>query len=323
MKFFYLALLLLVNCSPNNKTHKPVSVVDVVPAGGVSSGTSFVDVQPVFQKLCSGCHPSRQKPNWQVYSEAMVYVKNGLLHRNVVVARIMPSIGSPEASMTTEADRKLISDWIEGGALEVITANSQNPGSNIVTTTPTLLDMTPNFAKSCVGCHDSQGSKLNYSTGTPNIDGQNADYIYHQLMNYKWYKRIDPNHQMNQQAAMLSDDEITQVSNYFSKLILKEKNTDLRNLEIKKIYNLGRSIAQNACVHCHMKLENNYNSISGLIPQLKGQSEIYLLQQLIFYQKGIRENSLMQNIVQGMSNEQIQAVSIYFSNTTKSLDYEK
>ncbi len=321
MRIVVFTLFFLLSCSPKNKTHKPVVNVEIDVPNSDFNGISFAQVQPVFQNLCSRCHPSRRAPNWLVYSEAIVYVKNGLLKQNVVDSNAMPLVGSPEATLITDQDRKLISDWIESGAKE-FSSDEANPNSSdlngtnqqpteILQTTP---DQTPIFAQSCIGCHDSHGNQYNFKTGTPNIAGQNSDYINHQLMNYKWYRRIDPNHQMNQMAALLTDQEIVQISDYFSQIFFEKNNIDLDNVEFNLKFESGKSIAENSCNYCHMISEKNYTSNSGLIPNLKGQSQLYLTRQLIFYQNGMRDNNLMKSLVQNLSHKDIESISIYYSN---------
>ncbi len=320
MKIVFFILCFMLSCSPKNKTHKPVESYEVAVPSNDSNGISFAQVQPVFQRLCSSCHPSRRAPDWLVYSEVLVYVKNGLLKQNVVYSNEMPLRGSAEAALITGQDRKLISDWIESGAKEFLDVTlSPNPLDLSATGQPQseilepTADATPVYAQSCIGCHDSQRNQYNYNSGTPNIAGQNSEYINHQLVNFKWYKRIDPNHQMNQMAALLSDQDIAQVSAYFSKLVFQKDNIDFSDDELKKKFESGKSFAESFCNFCHMKSENNYKSNSGLIPNLRGQSQVYLTQQLIFYQNGMRENNLMESIAQYMTHEEIEAISIYYS----------
>lgn len=74
-------------------------------------------------------------------------------------------------------------------------------------------------AATCIACHGSKGMAANRLW--PNLFGQNQPYLIKQLNDFKSGKRIDP--QMSLMAKNLSDEEIQNVSAYFSSLLCKEE----------------------------------------------------------------------------------------------------
>lgn len=66
----------------------------------------------------------------------------------------------------------------------------------------------------CIACHGPRGNGTP-SSGFPKISGQQTDYLIKQLSDFRLGERkTDPNGMMRLVAAMLSDDEITKVSEY-------------------------------------------------------------------------------------------------------------
>jgi len=68
----------------------------------------------------------------------------------------------------------------------------------------------------CITCHGDRGKSND--PRYPHIGGQNANYIEARLKYFR--ERIEPGNQMNAQAAPLSDEEISTLAQYFSKMPL-------------------------------------------------------------------------------------------------------
>lgn len=72
----------------------------------------------------------------------------------------------------------------------------------------------PAKASLCIGCHGAQGISPN--PVWPNLARQNAEYIQKQLKDFRGQRRTDP--MMSPIADQLTEAEITQLADYFSKL---------------------------------------------------------------------------------------------------------
>lgn len=66
-----------------------------------------------------------------------------------------------------------------------------------------------------------------------------------------------------------------------------------------------------ACFGCHGK---NGVSTSPYYPNLAGQKEKYIEQQLRLYKNGERKNDIMSAMAKSLSNEDITSLAKYFSN---------
>ena len=79
---------------------------------------------------------------------------------------------------------------------------------------PLLTVAKPAKLAVCAACHGTNGvgTLPNY----PNLNGQKKAYLLKQLKDYKKGVRKDPN--MNGMAAMLSDKDMEELADYYSKL---------------------------------------------------------------------------------------------------------
>lgn len=75
-------------------------------------------------------------------------------------------------------------------------------------------DLIPEKARVCVACHGALGVS-NYDLW-PNIAGQKKTYMINQLKAFRDGSRYDP--WMTPMALPLSDEEIKELANFFSKL---------------------------------------------------------------------------------------------------------
>lgn len=65
----------------------------------------------------------------------------------------------------------------------------------------------------CITCHGTQG--VSNDQRYPNLAGQNVAYLVSRLRYFR--DGVEHGNQMNGQAAPLSDDEITKISEFFNK----------------------------------------------------------------------------------------------------------
>lgn len=297
--------LIFISCSPATGPHKPLPSAPVVPQAG-KSAVDYDQVRPIFAAHCSSCHPSRSAPNWLNYSSAINYVQNGMLNQRVVVDHSMPPPGSREAALLSDSDRDLIAQWIQDGGIEkaqdVVIPSAQ---TNAV----------PSAAQSCLDCHGVDGPQISSRHDIPKLGGQNAAYLRKQLLDFKWFDRTDPSYEMNKQALEMSDEDISKMADYFAQSKdMADSNVDELSEKQRDSFELGKTIALNACISCHMNSANNFRPINETVPVLCGQTEQYLTNQLIYFQRGMRKNAFMESISKDLTREEIIALSVYFSN---------
>jgi len=81
-------------------------------------------------------------------------------------------------------------------------------------------------AESCAGCHGLNGISL--SPETPNLAGQKQEYLINQLKAFRTQTRMNPT--MNAMAEDLSDEDIADLTSYFSSLERHPVNTQRQSL---------------------------------------------------------------------------------------------
>ncbi len=164
----------------------------------------------------------------------------------------------------------------------------------------------------CAACHGTDGNS--FLSANPNLAGQHADYLVKQLKNYKSGGRTNP--VMTGMVATLSDDDIKNVSAYFSAQAPKGAGAkDANAVELgRKIFrggNTGTGVA--ACAGCHSP---NGAGIPAQYPRLAGQHAEYTVTQLKAFRGSERANdpnNMMRAIAARMTDKEIEAVAQYIS----------
>lgn len=175
---------------------------------------------------------------------------------------------------------------------------------------PDLAKGQATSAQVCGACHTADGSRG--APANPILQGQHAQYLVKQLIEFKEGKRSNPI--MNGMAATLSPEDIKNVSAFYASKQAKpgfSKNKELIALG-EKIYRGGiadRSIP--ACSGCHSP---NGAGIPDQYPRLAGQHAEYIETQLLAMRAGTRTNSVpMTGVVAKMNDKEIKAVSDYIA----------
>jgi cytochrome c553 len=173
------------------------------------------------------------------------------------------------------------------------------------------------LAATCAACHGPDGNSA--APTFPKIAGQGAAYIAKQLHDFKSENGKPPariNPIMNGMAAPLSDQDILDLSAYFSSQKLKPemaKNKSVLALG-QKIYRAG--IADKgvpACAGCHGPTGAG---VPTEFPQLAGQFVDYTVAQMKLWRSGERandENAVMRTVAANMSDAEIAAVAEYIA----------
>ncbi len=160
----------------------------------------------------------------------------------------------------------------------------------------------------CAACHGADGNSV--ISLNPKLAGQHPEYLVKQLTEFKSGKRA--NAVMSGMAAMLSDEDMKGVANYFSSqniVLGKAQSNGVGSLG-EKIYRGG--IAANnvpACAGCHGA---NGAGIPKQFPRLSGQHADYTLAQLRTFRTGERANApMMMAIATKMTDAEMAAVADY------------
>jgi mono/diheme cytochrome c family protein len=125
--------------------------------------TYLHDVQPLFLGKCARCHNDEATflPDWSTYQSA--YTHRQEIRRRVWDAwkanyykQAMPAGNCPEMRTITEADRALIRDWVDSGAL----LGTVNPGGPAQNKTQRIEYGKRLFNTMCATCHQLAGQGL-------------------------------------------------------------------------------------------------------------------------------------------------------------------
>jgi cytochrome c553 len=302
--FVWGGCLLSTGCAPSGGSHKPVTGVGGAGAAGV---VDFQRVRPIFADNCAACHPSRSGPDWLDYTQAQAYAKNGRLLRRAVTDKSMPPPGSPQAAAISDDERRLIGQWIAAGAPE-------RAGAAVETSTADqTVAAAPALVRQCFQCHGPAGPGAEAEPKIPRLSGQNKDYLFAQLMAFKWRERIDPSNTMNDIASGLSASELEQTADYFSSQPCLSDEPPELDAGRRAIFERGRRLAENRCSSCHMNAEFGNKPAGSRVPLLAGQSEQYLINQTLYFRNRERRNELMNEYTRTLNNDDIAALALYFS----------
>lgn len=168
----------------------------------------------------------------------------------------------------------------------------------------------------CAACHGADG---NTSIATyPRLAAQHAAYLTQQTLAIK-----DGSRNTGAAATMrplvqnLSERDIASVSAYLATQTPKSGEANPRgNPELGARIFRGGLASKNlpACMSCHgpagAGIPGNPSAAEGAVayPRLAGQHQSYVVAQLLAYQDGRRNNSIMREIAERMSKEEMEAV---------------
>lgn len=167
-------------------------------------------------------------------------------------------------------------------------------------------------ALTCTACHGAEGISANPMW--PNIAGQNAPYMLHQLQSFKDGTRVDP--LMSSQAMMLSEEDMKDLSVYFESLPAATQavaDTSLVDLG-EALYRGGNpDSGVPACLACHGP--TGKGNPAAKYPAVSGQHASYTAKALNDYASGARQTDgktrVMRDIAARLSAEEIKALSSY------------
>lgn len=169
----------------------------------------------------------------------------------------------------------------------------------------------------CAACHGADGNSA--IAMYPRLASQQFSYIVEQTKNIRDGKRTNGSSvTMRALVSGLSDTDISDVAFYFSKQYPKSDEANPKdNLDLgTKIFRGGLADKHvPACMSCHGPTGAGMPAGSvakdGIIayPRLSGQHKSYVADQLKAYRNGQRPHSVMSDIAQRLSDEEIDAVA--------------
>ena len=145
----------------------------------------------------------------------------------------------------------------------------------------------PVTVTACVPCHGGGAAAAPGAPAFPALDGQHAAYLDKQLREYKSGKRKSA--VMAPLIGSLKKQQISAIAAHFAGQTPARgavENADLA-ARGKVLYEEGnRATGVPACVGCHMPNAVGYQRY----PRLAGQSQAYIVQQLVDFTSGARSN---------------------------------
>jgi len=155
----------------------------------------------------------------------------------------------------------------------------------------------------CKGCHSISGYTNAYPNyHVPKIGGQFEPYVISALKAYKDGAREHGSMEGN--AGTLSDQDMADIAAFVAGFETKEQEGPVTG-DTKA----GKQLA-GKCASCHGE---DGNPPAPNFPRLAGQYESYLVKAIEDYQKGKRNNPIMQSMVQGLSEADIRNISAYYA----------
>lgn len=162
-------------------------------------------------------------------------------------------------------------------------------------------------AHACVFCHGPTGASL--SPDTPSIAGQQSEYIFLQLVQFREERRLNP--LMKGVVAGLSDKDLEDLAAYFSaqKPALARVHTDPAKVAA------GRLVSEREhCESCHLPRFVGQKQV----PRLLGQHPEYILKQLRGFKTQTQSDidGAMTTAAQPLSDQDIENVANYIASLT-------
>jgi len=172
-------------------------------------------------------------------------------------------------------------------------------------------------ASICAACHNADGNST--VAANPKLAGQNADYLYKQMVNFKSIDGKQPervNAIMNGMIAPFNDEQLRDLAAYFAAQkqkgeIAKNRDTVALGQKIFRSGNMAKGLP--ACAGCHGPAGAG---IPAQYPRIGGQFAEYIEAQLKAFQSEARANDpnkMMRMVAIKMTDVEIKAVSDYIA----------
>jgi len=163
--------------------------------------------------------------------------------------------------------------------------------------TPASADNIGAITMTCGACHGANGIATN--NDWPSLAGQKSGYLLDQLRAFKSGSR--QNILMANLLDSMSEQDLQDIAAHYASLPFKV-------IPATTINENGRNVRA-ACISCHGM---NGNTVNDTWPNLAGQNQGYLLQQLKNFSAGDRESVIMNVIASELNEQQMTDVAEYF-----------
>ena len=164
------------------------------------------------------------------------------------------------------------------------------------------------LAYTCNGCHAIPNYKNVYPTySVPKLHGQRPEYLVAALKAYKSGERSHGT--MHSQAISMNEQDMADTAAYLAgPAVLTQSKNDVPAGQRPK--------ATETCLACH---GTNGVGITADFPTISGQHRDYLERALTDYKKGGRKNVIMAGMAAALTQEDIKALSAYYSSQKPAL----
>lgn len=165
----------------------------------------------------------------------------------------------------------------------------------------------------CVACHGQSGNDSTLPTA-PRIGGQNASYLFKQLVEIKAMERVVP--EMTGMLDNFSEQDLADMAVHYAsqEAPLGAANPELVALG-EKIYRSGiHELGVAACSACHSPTGSG--NAPAVFPRLSGQLTAYTEKQLRDFRSGTRVNdeaAVMRTLSKRLTDEEIAALASYLA----------
>lgn len=171
----------------------------------------------------------------------------------------------------------------------------------------------------CQGCHGGTGNSEDATF--PRLAGQYASYIAKQVNDFQKGLRANNETMAGMAATVASTQDALDIGAYFH----EQKMVDKPLVEVdKKLAKRGEQIFYNGipeknvygCVNCHGERGKGKAPNISQFPVIGGQHRDYIIKELTDLRAGTRANDpagMMENIAQGLDDDEIKAVANYLS----------
>ena len=191
-----------------------------------------------------------------------------------------------------------------------------------VNLTPELKAGKLRATQTCSNCHglDGQATKGGNSAISPKITAQQKTYLVARLKDYKSGKIKHP--QMSLIAQMLSDQDIQNVSEWYSRIkisspLFSEEPTssgDSVETNLTPEVQAGKVKANQICSNCHgLYGQAVSGGNSTIVPNLTAQQNEYLVARLKDYKSGKIEHPQMSLVAKMLTDQDIKNVAAWYS----------
>ncbi len=179
------------------------------------------------------------------------------------------------------------------------------------------LDSMAQRVAACIACHGPQG-RATADGYLPRIAGKPEGYLYHQLLNFREGRRVNP--AMHDMVAHLSDAYLQEIAGYFAAQHPPYPAPQTATVAATQLEQGRRLVMEGdakrklpACVACHGP---QLTGVQPAIPGLLGLPRDYLMQQLSAWRQGTRQAAspdCMSSIAGRLTPMELVAVAAWLS----------